>query len=472
VVQTLGGVSSGDSAESVYSTWSLAHLNFACSYPPATNAHFPIDALPYASVSPLYPIISAVIAGVLRFGHSVPFPTGATMGAHCSSAYVAMYKWSLASGALNPTLLIAYLGWFLLMAGVIVLLRTSGRGRNGWEVVTVFLMAVLPPAFMCIGTYFHPQDLMAVGLILLAVAAMHRQRWILTGVLIGLAFASQPFALLALVPLFVVAPPTQRLRYLISALLTLVVVDGPLIVLTSGRALRVSLFGSSRISVFGHTHSAGGTVLYAAHLQGIELFLVARVLPVLCAFAIALWVSRRLGPSVLEIETLLSLLATALCMRLIFEENLDGYYFMAVAVILLCADVIGGRLRGSLITWIALILLAFDPIPWWLYLKWEVRGLNLFMLLPTVFEIVVVVAFLVGIRRHRRRWYLIASAVVVALTCYPPLWDKMWTHHIAPYWLWQLILVPSVVVLASGSLRSRLREGSVLQPGKESSSAI
>jgi hypothetical protein len=104
-----------------------------------------------------------------------------------------------------------------------------------------------------------------------------------------------------------------------------------------------------------------------------------------------------------------------------------------------------------------LVALAFDPITWWLYLKWEVRGLNLFMTLPLLFEAFVLIAFLAGARHRQYRWYLIASSIVVALTCFPPLWGKEWTHHVAPYWLWQIILVSTGLVLASKSLRTAIR---------------
>ena len=459
VVQLFGGISPGDSAESVYSTWSIAHLNLACAYPPASQFHFPPDALPFAAVAPLYPLLSGVASAILRIGHGVAFPTTAAMGAHCSNASVAIYRWSLSSHALNPTLKIAYLGWIVLMASVIVLLRTSGRGRNGWEAATLFLLAVAPPVSMCVTTYFHPQDLIAMGCILFAVSCAIRGRWMWAGVLLGLAFTSQQFALLAIAPMIVIVPRSRRLSLFLGTVLSIGIIDGPFILLSSGRAFKIALFGSSRLTVLGakHFHATGGTVLFATNLHGVALFLIARVLPVLCALAIAIWAVRRLGPRVTEVETILSVLATALCMRLVFEENLFGYYFMALAVALLCIDGLRGRVSGRVWVWIGMVTVAFDPFPWWLYLKWEARGLNLFLALPVLFEVIVLSAFVVGARHRRYQWYLIASAIVVALTGFPPLWGRIWTHHIAPYWLWQLILVPTGLILASEALRAALR---------------
>lgn len=459
VVQIFGGVISGDSAESVYSTWSIAHLNLACAYPPAAHVHFPNAATPYASVAPLYPIISGVASAILRIGHSVAFPSNAALGLHCSNAYGAIYRWSLHSGALNLTLQIAFLGWIVLMASVVVLLRSTGRGHNGWEAVTLLLLAILPPVWMSVASDFHPQDLVTMACILIAVAYAVRGRWMLAGVLLGLAFAGQQFALLAIAPITVIVPRSGRLSLFAGIALSIGAIDVPFIFLTSGRALRTLIFGSSRLTIFGKSspRASGGTVLFATHLQGDALFMVSRVLPILCAFAIAYWALRRLGAGVTESETLLSLVATSLSLRLVFEENLFGYYFMALAASLLCIEVLRGRLSGRVFVWMGMVTLAFNPIPWWLYLRWEARGFNLFMAAPLLFEAIVLFAFFVGARRRQFRWYLIASSIIVALTCFPPLWGRAWTPQFAPHWLWQLILVPTGLMLASQSLRVAIR---------------
>ena len=40
-------------------------------------------------------------------------------------------------------------------------------------------------------------------------------------------------------------------------------------------------------------------------------------------------------------------IATSLSFRLVFEQNLYGYYFMALAVSLVLVDVMCGRIRGD-----------------------------------------------------------------------------------------------------------------------------
>jgi hypothetical protein len=107
-------------------------------------------------------------------------------------------------------------------------------------------------------------------------------------------------------------------------------IDVPLIVASSARGLRSILLGSSQVG--SNVPSFGGTVLWETDLRGPLLFVISRVLPIAAVTALAWWASRRLGERLLESTPLMSLLASALAVRLVFEENLFGYYFMAVAV--------------------------------------------------------------------------------------------------------------------------------------------
>ncbi len=155
-----------------------------------------------------------------------------------------MTRWSNQTHALTATLRFGYLGWFVLAAGIVAVMRSSGRGRNGWEPAVLIAVACTPPVFMCLQNLFHPQDLLAMGLILLAVSCAQRNAWVWAGVLMGLAFASQQFALLAAALLFVVVPAKRRLVFSLSAVATFAVLVVPLMALSSGRALRVALTGS------------------------------------------------------------------------------------------------------------------------------------------------------------------------------------------------------------------------------------
>ena len=56
----------------------------------------------------------------------------------------------------------------------------------------------------------------------------------------------------------------------------------------------------------------------------------------------------------------MAILATSLALRLVFEVNLFGYYFMATAVALVALDIVVGHVRVETIGWI-LAAAAFYP---------------------------------------------------------------------------------------------------------------
>jgi hypothetical protein len=351
VTTLLGGLTQLDALISTYSSWSIAHGNVACAYPPGSSVYFPLTA-------PLYPVLAGGLAALFRVGHGVPFPNQAALGHSCLTWLAPMTRWADRTHALTPTLRFGYLGWFALAAGVVAVMRSSGRGRNGWEPAVLIAVACTPPVFMCLQTLFHPQDLLAMGLILIGVSCAQRDKWMWAGVLAGLAFASQQFALLAVALLFVIVPTKRRVAFSLSAVATFAVIVIPLAALSSGRALRVAFTGS-----------AGGGALISSipwewHLTGSRANDVLRALPVIAVLVLALWARRRLSDAVMEPVVLLSLLATSLALRLVFEGGLYGYYFMASAVSIVLLDFVRRRFRVEVILWLAAVALVFSPLPW------------------------------------------------------------------------------------------------------------
>lgn len=191
LTRILGGPTQVDASLSGPSTWAFAHATPACAYPSAGSA----------GVEPLYPAVSGALAWFLRVGHGVPFPSSA----HCLTAN-AIGSWASQSGAISATVLLGFSGWLVLLAGVVILLRATGRGRCGWEVAAAIVLGCAPPVFMALQEYFHPEDFMAIGLAFAGVACVRRGQWIWAGMLLGLALTSQQFALLVAAPLLVVAP--------------------------------------------------------------------------------------------------------------------------------------------------------------------------------------------------------------------------------------------------------------------------
>jgi hypothetical protein len=451
MVRLVGGISEGDAAQSAYSTWAIAHGHFACAFPPATTYRFPSIARPVTFVAPLWPILSGGLTALAQIGHTVPFPSQTALGPHCSTALVAMYQWSIKSGAVTPTVRLGYVSWLALMAGVVALLRATGRGRCGWEPLTLVLLAFVPTVPQPLVQYFHPQDLVAMGLALGGLACVRRGHWAWAGLLLGLAVTSQQFALLVAAPLVMVVPRDRRMRFVGTAIGASALVILPMLVITSGRALRAVLLGS------GNTASLGGTVLRETHISGGLLVVCSRILPIIVAMALARWAGRRLGSSVLEPIPLLSLIGTSLSLRLVFEQNIFGYYFMALAVALVLGDVVGGRIRGQLVAWLVMLPLAFSPVPWGFYSNSVSWGLQERELLPFICMGVVLLLLISDMIRGRIRWYLAAWFGVAAIAFARLPWSSPAFRQPMPVWFWQVVLVGSGVALAFGPLLAHVR---------------
>jgi hypothetical protein len=451
LVALFGGPTEADSPLTVYSTWAISHGHPGCAYAAFGKFHYSYIAAPEALVAPVYPILSGALAALAGFGHAVPFPTAAQLGPHCSSAFEEMYKWSGKARVIGPTIRIGYLSWFALMAGAIALLRASGRGRARWEPAALVTVACLPPVFACLVDYFHPQDLIAMGLALGSLAFILKDRWAWAGVLMGVAFSTNQFVLLMAAALFVIVPNHRRLRFVVGAIGAAIVIDLPVVVVSQGRALKEAIIGS------GFSAGFGGTVLAHLNLQGPAQFVVVRVLPVAIAMGISWWALRRLGPFVLQPVPLLALMAISLSLRLLFEKSLFNYYFMAVAVMLLLLDVARGRIRGTMVAWLAFATLAFDPFPWPFATNGSAWDLNAREALPYVF-LGIAALFIIFDALHRRfRWYLLAFFLSAALIFPKYPWMHEEFRKLPQVWVWQVILTPIAFLLAFWPLLEEIK---------------
>jgi len=382
----LGGPSQADAGLSTPSTWAIAHGVPACAYPSGGAP----------GVAPLYPLVSGVFAWLFRIGRGVPFPSSAALGVHCSTASHAIANWATRSNALTETMLLGYLGWLVLLAGVVALLRVTGRGRCGWEVTGVMVVGLSPPVWLAIQELFHPEDLMAMGLAFAGLACARRGGWMWAGILLGLALTTQQFALLVAAPLLVLAPRNQRIRYAAAVVGSAAVVVVGVVVVTSGRVIDV-LTGTTA------TPHTGRTLLSVADLHGGSLLFVSRVLPIALAMVLAWWSARRLGVAALDPVPLISLISTSLCFRLVFEVNIFGYYFMAVSASLIVLSVIRGRSHVYVAAWLILVTFAYDPLRWGSHPWTYVVSMARYQLLLVPVAMALAVTPLISVVRGRNR---------------------------------------------------------------------
>lgn len=264
------------------------------------------------------------------------------------------------------------------------------------------LLGCLPPVLFAIQEDFHPEDLMAMGLAFGGLACARRGHWVWAGILLGFALTSQQFAFLVAAPLLVVVPRSRRVKYAAAVVGSSGVVVVGMLVTTSGRVMNV-LTGATA------TPSSGSTFLAGSHLHDVPLLLASRVLPIGLSVVVAWWSARRLGPGALDPIPLVSLIATSLCLRLVFEVNLFGYYFMAVAVSLLVLGVISRRHLLYLAAWLALVMFVYDPLTWGRGWTYPVPTVFFqFLLVPPALALAV--APLVSLVRDQNRSVLDASA--------------------------------------------------------------
>ena len=447
LIVVFGGPSLIDTQESIYSTWAIQHGQIACAYPSINVPNEP-------PVAPLYPLLSGGIAAITQIGHGTPFPTAAALGPGCRKIYPETNGWLFSSGAVVPTTWVGIVCWLALMAGVIAWLRACGRGRRGWEPMTLLVVASLLPVWMCVQTVFHPQDLLALGLALFAMACARRDRWLLAGVLCALAVLSQQFALLVAAPLLVLAPSTKRISYAGAGLLTGAIVVIPLAVMTSGHALRAIALGT------GDNPAEGGTVLWQTHALGAAAVLLFRIAPVAASVILAWWTARRLGSAALEPVVFMSLIAVSLSLRLVFEANLFTYYFMALAVSLVLLEVTRGSIRRGVVAWLVALTLwtcrisvPFSVNPWGRYLQHDVIPL---FVGAAVLLVILTCILRGGVRRTLWPWVAVAAVDILAFL---PFHNGFTTGQVV--WFWQVVFVVPGLLLAAGPLYTTIR-----QPGR------
>ncbi len=360
----LGRPYAGDSFETLPTSWALAHGRWACAYPSSmwVSAHKGISA---GLAAPLFSLISAGIFFAMRIASLHPFPTTASMGPHCTHAVSLIENWMARAHLTTASLWIGIFGWLALVVAVLVHLSSNGRALTRSDALAFVAATCCTPVFWAYGFNYHPQDLLAIALVVLAVSLFSRSRWVAAGVVVGLGLLSQQFVALAAVPMLFLAWRQGRRSFVAAAALTYAAVALPLLALTSGAAWRSLLIGSSRVAWLSgaRVHSAGGTWLAGLHLSSTAVFAIARLSPLVAAIVVSLVVIRRADlEKLMAIGPLTALVGLCLGLRVLFEQNLFPYYFAPLAVLLvLAANSL--RLRGDLVLfWLLFATIGYSPL--------------------------------------------------------------------------------------------------------------
>jgi hypothetical protein len=209
-------------------------------------------------------------------------------------------------------------------------------------------LAFLPAASSAIVQLFHPQDIVSLGLALGGMAAVIRRRFVLAGVLFGVALVTKQFAILLLLPALVVARDTPA-RVRLAATSAVVVVAAMLPFLIAAPAS--TLDNVSGFSAGGAV--SGPTMLTLLGVTGHVASAVARDAPVVFALVLCAWAAARRGPWISRPETLIALGLACTGSRLVFESVVFPYYLLAPSVLYFLLDLVARRSPHLSLAWCA-----------------------------------------------------------------------------------------------------------------------
>ena len=254
--------------------------------------------------------------------------------------------------------ILAVLGWLVLAVGAGMLLRRAGGGGVA-EASLVLALAVFPSASDAIAQTFHPQDLMSVGFSCAGMAQALRRRWVVVGVLFGVAFVCKQFAVLPLLAVLAAAPDWRaRARVVAPAGAVAAACVVPFYIVApvdTVRAMTAVFVAGVRLE---KTPTVVGLLDFAENTK----LTVARDAPIVLAAVLVVWARWRARTGLLAPGPLVGLALACLATRLVFEISLLNYYFLAVGVALVLLDLVCRRLPVWSVGWIVVTRFVLTPL--------------------------------------------------------------------------------------------------------------
>ena len=451
---------SGDSFEFLPSSWAISRGQWTCAYP-ATAWNTPQQLVSTHLAAPLFSLVIALLLSLWHFSSAIAFPTLSAMGPHCTHALALTEQWIARANVATASLWIGVVGWLALLGAVLYYLARTPRGITHAALAAFVAATCGATIFWTFGFNYHPQDLFAVALVVVAITSASRQRWLTAGVFVGLGLLTQQFVILAAIPLVVVAWHHRRWRLIAGAALSYAVIAGPLLWLTSGRTWPTLVSGSSRIKFLSSArfHSSGGTWLAGLHLYGTALFAVARAAPILVSLILSVLAVRQDSRSrLLELGPLTALVGLGLSMRLVFEQNLFPYYFAPMAVMLILAVNAMAARSDLVVTWLWFTTIGFSPL-FDTFMRAPINPTRTLISTSTwLFLAIPVIVIVVNLFRRHLVLYQ-PLALIVALVMFHAPMTGLGVH--ASLWASQLVLTSLGLYVLGSALFSALAERSL-----------
>jgi len=191
--------------------------------------------------------------------------------------------------------------------------------------------------------------------------------------------------------------------------------------------------------------------------SGAVLVLASRLPPLVLSLALSWYVLRRLGRSALQPAVLIALVAVSLSFRVVFEDNIFSYYYMALAVTLVMLDVMRGRIRETFVAWLLMVVIVYtEPTILVWRQSWDQDARRW---IPVIVMVLALALILRDVLRHSlgRVTATWAAAFVTALVMWPVSSDPFSFQPVT--WFWQVVLVGIGVALAAGPLWTLMRDG-------------
>ncbi len=342
LVERTWGINSSDSGTVLPTATLWAHGLGGCALvTPAGASTYPLSG-------PVFPLLDAFLQWVLRLGRSPPFP--AHLAAHhCANAYSGAFTWVTTVPLGNQELNVGLVTWPVLALGALSFLRTTPGSHTRSEWLLLGVLALSPGAVFAFTDYYHPEDLLALGLLLACAGALRRAHYVAVGVLGVLAFASQQNVVLALLVIALALPHARAVRRAaLGSILSVLVLEVPLVLWSGPRILSVTLVGTGLTD-----NPAWGTWMAQLHLAGSSALWISRAGPLLATALLLAWLRRR----PLSALGLLGAFEVVFTARLVFEENLWGYYGLAILTCWTLTGVVRQRLEVGVVVWAALLVL-------------------------------------------------------------------------------------------------------------------
>jgi hypothetical protein len=244
----------------------------------------------------------------------------------------------------------------VLAVSAAALARSLDPGGGGGPTVLAFAgVLALPAVWGALADLFHPQDLLAMALVCLALRGAVTNRWVAVGVWLGAAFVTKQWVVLAAIPVVAVAPSWRaRGNAVVAAAGAAGALLAPFLfgdLSGTFRVLRAATVTRSEISLIAHAPFAPRTIDLAARLG-----------PVAIAVGLvgAVVVVRRTGRSAgggMNGHELVALTLACLSTRLLFDPALYLYYLVPVSTLILVLELPKRRLPVATASW---CVLTFD----------------------------------------------------------------------------------------------------------------